>query len=169
MSCLLGDPIGDASRRGIEMARIIFKMEAEGLSQEFILKWFDFAQKYEGIADLLNLWIKETDQKERDEIIADLQDEFEEFQNAEIIKPARYIHFDNLDLIAQDVLEFKKYLTIEIGRWGGITKLSKATGIPVPSLSRFLNTPSLPRRITLEKIAKAMNLKESDLLAKWAA
>ena len=50
---------------------------------------------------------------------------------------------------------------------GSINKLSQETGIPQPSLSRFLNSASLPRRNTLEKIAKALGLKESTLLSKW--
>lgn len=167
MSSLMHSPIEDKKR--FEIARIVFKMADEaGLPQEFIFQLFCLAQKYEGIADLLNLWMNETDQKEKDTIVADLQDEIEEFHNSEIIKP-KYIHFDNLELIAQNIMEFKKSLRVVIDRWGGISKLSKETGIPIPSLSRFLNTPSLPRRITLEKIAKALNLKESDLLAKWAA
>jgi DNA-binding phage protein len=159
----------DLNKKRFEIARIIFKMEEEGLSQEFVFQLFCFAEKYEGIEDLLNQWNKETDQNEKDEIIADLQDEVEELQNAEIIQPLNYIRFDRLDVIAKNVMEFKKSLRIEIDRWGGIAKLSKETGIPIPSLSRFLSTPSLPRRITLEKIARALNLKESDLLSKWAA
>jgi DNA-binding phage protein len=156
-------------KKRFEIARVVFKMETEAnLPQEFIFQMFCLAQKYEGIADLLNLWMHETNQKEKDTIVADLQDEIEEFQNAEIIKP-KYLHFDNLELIAQNVMEFKKSLRIEIERWGGISKLSKETGIPIPSLSRFLKTPALPRRITLKKIAKALHLKESDLLSKWAA
>lgn len=168
MSNFMNKPVNDINKKRFEIARIVFKMAEEGLSQDFIFQLFCLAEKYEGIFDLLNLWINETDQKERDEIIADLQDEIEELQNAEIIKP-NYLHFDNLDLIAENVMDFKKSLRTEIERWGGISKLSKATGIPVPSLSRFLSTPSLPRRITLEKIARALNLRESDLLAKWAA
>jgi DNA-binding phage protein len=163
MSHLVDNCAEDKKR--FEIAKIVLKMEQEAdLSQEFVFQLFCFAQKYEGIADLLHFWMHESDQNEKNEIIADLQDEIEEFQNPEIVKPARYIHFDNLELIAKNVMEFKKALRIEIDRWGGISKLSKETGIPVPSLSRFLNTPSLPRRITLEKIAKALNLKESDLL-----
>lgn len=161
--------MNDRNKKRFEIARIVFKMAEEGLSQDFIFQLFCLAEKYEGIFDLLSLWINETDQKEKDEIIADLQDEVEELQSSEIIKPSKYLHFDNLDLIAKDVMEFKRSLRTEIERWGGISKLSKATGIPVPSLSRFLSTPSLPRRITLEKIARALNLRESDLLSKWAA
>lgn len=166
MSSLMNNPVNDKKR--FKIAMIVFKMAEEGLSQDFIFQLFCLAEKYEGIFDLLNLWVNETDQKEREEIIADLQDEIEELQNAEVVKP-QYIHFDNLDKIAEDVMQFKYSLRTEIDRWGGISKLSKATGIPIPSLSRFFNTPSLPRRITLEKIAKALNLKESDLLSKWAA
>lgn len=169
MSGLMNNPINEMNEKRFEIARIVFKMAEEGFSEDFTFHLFCFAQKYEGLFDLLSLWINETDQKEKDEIIADLQDEIEELQNAEIIRPSKYLHFDNLELIAKNVMRFKKSLRIEIERWGGISKLSKETGIPIPSLSRFLSTPSLPRRITLEKIAKALNLKESDLLSKWAA
>lgn len=55
-------------------------MAEEGLSQDFIFQLFCLAEKYEGIFDLLNLWINETDPKERGEIIADLQDEIEELK-----------------------------------------------------------------------------------------
>ena len=115
MSSLMNNPIEDKKR--FEIARIVFKIADEtGLSQDFIFQLFCLAQKYEGIADLLNLWMHETDQKEKDTIVADLQDEIEEFQNAEIIQP-KYIHFDNLDLIARDVMAFKKSLRVEIDRW----------------------------------------------------
>jgi DNA-binding phage protein len=168
MSGLGNNKSDDLNKKIFENAYIVFKMQEEGISREFAFQLFCFAEKYEGIADLLKLWINESDQHEKDELVADLQDEIEELQNAEILQP-KYIHFDNLDEIAKNVIEFKKSLRIEIDRWGGLTKLSKASGIPIPSLSRFLNTPSLPRRITLEKIAKAMNLKESEILSKWAA
>jgi DNA-binding phage protein len=168
MSSLMSNPAEDLNRKRFEIAWILFKMQEKGLSREFAFQLFCYAERYEGISDLLNLWINEADQSGKDEIIADLQDEIEELQNSEILQP-KYIHFDNLDEIAKDVMDFKKSLRVAIDRWGGITKLSKITGIPVPSLSRFLNTPSLPRRITLEKIAKAMNLKESEILSKWSA
>jgi DNA-binding phage protein len=41
---------------------------------------------------------------------------------------------------------------------GGISKLSELTGIPQPSLSRFFNSNAMPRRDTLLRIAKAMDL-----------
>lgn len=166
MSSLISNSTHEVYKKRFEIARIVFKMAEEGLPHDFIFQLFCLAEKYEGIADLLKLWVNEVEQKERDQIIADLQDEIEELQNADVLKP-KYLHFDNLDLIAKNVMEFKRSLRTEIERWGGVSKLSKATGIPVPSLSRFLNTSSLPRRITLEKIAKALKLKESDLLSKW--
>lgn len=155
-------------KKRLAIAKIVVKMIEEGMSEDFVLQLFPLAEKYEGLYDLLDLWAKETDKNEKDEIIADLQDEIEELQSEDkILIP--FIHFDNLELIAQNVMEFKKSLRTEIERWGGLTKLSKATGIPLPSLSRFLNSPSLPRRVTLEKIAKALNLRKSTLLSKWAA
>jgi len=52
-----------------------------------------------------------------------------------------------------------------------LNKLAEITKIPRPSLSRFFNTPSFPRRSTLEKIAQALDLRrdseEYKLLKKW--
>lgn len=43
---------------------------------------------------------------------------------------------------------------------GGISKLAELTGIPQPSLSRFFNSNAMPRKATVLKIAKALNLDE---------
>ena len=156
----------------IPLAPVAEKMMKEGLSKDFVLSLLPLAFHYEGVYDLIMMWGEETDQLVKDEIVADLQEELDEEQGSKIMLPRKlkkeeYLHFDNLEEIAKDVIEFKKYLRIEIDRWGSINRLSQETGIPQPSLSRFLNSASLPRRNTLEKIAKALGLKESILLSKW--
>ena len=50
---------------------------------------------------------------------------------------------------------------------GGISKLSELTGIPQPSLSRFFYSASMPKRITLLKIAKALNLSQVEIATEW--
>jgi DNA-binding phage protein len=154
----------------IILGEIANSMLATGISREFVASIIMLAFRYEGVYDLMVMWSTETDSELKDEIIADLQEEIDE--SSKIILPKHlekkdYFHFDNLDEIAKNIMAFKKNLKAEIERWGGVTKLAKETGIPQASLSRLLNSPSLPRRSTLEKIAKAMNLQESYLLSQW--
>lgn len=145
-------------------------MLAVGISREFVASIIMLAFRYEGVYDLLVMWSMETDSRLKDEIIADLQEEIDESSQLllpKYVEKRDYLHFDNLDEIAKNVMAFKKNLKAEIERWGGVSKLAKETGIPQASLSRLLGSPSLPRRSTLEKIAKAMNLQESHLLSQW--
>jgi DNA-binding phage protein len=154
----------------IILGAVAQKMVTDKLSEEFVSLTIRLAVRYEGIYDLMVMWSEETDADLKNEILADLQAEIDD--ESKMLMPSSlekkdYLHFDNLEAIAKDVVKFKKQLKIEIERWGGISKLSKETGIPQASLSRFLNAPSLPRRSTLEKIAKVMNLQDSKLLSEW--
>ncbi len=65
------------------------------------------------------------------------------------------------------LLNSKSNLRKKIDPKGGISELSGRTGIPRPSLSRFFSSSSMPRRTTLFKIAKALNLPESSISFKW--
>lgn len=49
-------------------------MEKAGLPESFIKDAVRTALDFEGVADLIKLWQDEEEQKERDEIIADIQD-----------------------------------------------------------------------------------------------
>jgi DNA-binding phage protein len=55
-----------------------------------------------------------------------------------------------------------------VTKHGGISKLSDLTGIPQPSLSRFFNSSSMPRRTTLLKIAKALKLDAVKTATEWS-
>jgi DNA-binding phage protein len=154
----------------ITLGEVARKMQGENLSEEFVVAAIVLALRYEGVYDLLVMWSEETDSNLKDEIIADLQAEIDDESKKLLpasLEKKNYLHFDNLAAIAKDVKEFKKQLKIEIERWGGVSKLSRETGIPQASLSRFLNSASMPRRSTLEKIAKVMNLQDSKLLIEW--
>jgi len=145
-------------------------MHSSGLSTEFVFLALRLGLRYEGVGDLMVMWFEDSDPEVKDDIIADLQAEIDE--TSEMVIPARlekedYLRFDNLETIAKDVMKFKNGLKTEIERWGGISKLAKETGIPQSSLSRFFSTPSMPRRSTLEKIAKAMHLQTSQILSDW--
>ncbi len=96
------------------------------------------------------------DPQERDEIVADIQESLDDYQDAPqspMQKP--YIDFDKLGDVAQEVLAKKAKLRDIIDRNGGVSAVAKRAGIAQPSLSRMLNSPSMPRRSTLYRIANA--------------
>ena len=80
---------------------------------------------------------------------------------------AAYIRFDDLESIAKDVRKVKNELLMTVNQRGGITQLSRLTGIPQPSLSRFFNTNSMPRRGALLKIAKALDSSAVQIATEW--
>lgn len=159
-----------SDQQRVRVYQIASKMKNEGLSDSFIAGAVKLAEYYEGAYDLFELWASEEDQNEKDNIVSDLQDEIDEYAEqpkTPVKKP--YISYSDLDKIAKDVAGFKARLKSMVDQWGGITKLSKETGIPQPSLSRFFKTTSMPRRTTLYKIAEALNLSEKEIITDWAA
>ncbi len=159
-----------SDQQRVHVYLIATQMKREGLSDSFIAGAVKLAEYYEGAYDLFQLWASEEDQNEKDQIISDLQDEIDEYTEqpkAPVKKP--YISYGDLDKIASNVIGFKARLKSMVDQWGGITKLSKETGIPQPSLSRFFKTASMPRRTTLYKIAEALNLSEKEIITDWAA
>ncbi|MGE0174188.1 MAG: hypothetical protein AB7T49_15430 [Oligoflexales bacterium] len=76
---------------------------------------------------------------------------------------ATYIRFTDLNKVAVDVQKFKDALRLLVDQKGGLNELSKLTGIPQPSLSRFFGSPSMPRRVTLLKIGRALRLEGVDI------
>lgn len=148
---------------------ILNEMRRLGFESAFIFALMETCQRYEGIRDLMKMWFDETIPKERDRIIADLQEALDDIKDAPQRPEERpYIHASNLDEIRGDVLQFKHYLREEVDRQGGISELARKTGIPQPSLSRFFSSTSMPRRTTLYRIAKALNLPESAIGFKWS-
>jgi transcriptional regulator with XRE-family HTH domain len=51
---------------------------------------------------------------------------------------------------------------------GGIKHLAELTGISQPSLSRFFNSATMPRRATLQKIARALKLSQVQIAREWS-
>lgn len=140
------------------MNKAIFtQMQKYELPECFILNAIKTATIFDGVADLINLWSKEKDQKECEEIIADIQDMVDECsqkgKDEEI-----YVKFNDLEAISKDIRAFKDSLLQLVIEQGGIRKLSELTGIPQPSLSRFFNSNSMSRRTTVLKIPKVLDL-----------
>jgi DNA-binding phage protein len=151
----------------VKLFAIAIQMKKAGLADSFIVNAVQIASEFEGVADLMQLWTDETDETEKEEIIADIQDMIDACAQKEKSEEI-YVKFNDLDAIAKNVRAFKDSLYQEIMERGGIGKLSELTGIPQLSLSRFFNSNAMPRRATLLKIAKKLNLDEIKIDLLWS-
>jgi hypothetical protein len=153
--------------RNVELIEIGHQMKQEKLSNTFVAAAVQTAFQYEGVYDLMKMWSEESDKKEKDEIIADIQDMIDECAQKEKIEGA-YIRFDDLGKIAKNIRSFKDNLRMIVDKKGGIKAVAELTGIPQPSLSRFFSSNTMPRRVTLLKIARALNLGQVQIATEWS-
>lgn len=157
----------DTSSNDVELFEIAHKMKIEKLPDSFISAAVKTGMQYEGVSDLLKLWFYEDTAEERNEIIADIQELIEDCQlktNDKVVT----IKINDLDAISKDIRKFKDSLLCIVDQKGGISHLAELTGIPQPSLSRFFNSNSMPRRITLLKIRNALKLETIEIDKHWA-
>jgi DNA-binding phage protein len=156
-------------RGDLHVLDILNEMRRRGLESAFICSLMEYCQRYEGIRDLMEMWFDEADSKEQAKIIIDLQESLDDIMDAySQLEERSNLPSNDLDEIKSNVLKIKERLREEADRQGGISELARRTGIPQPSLSRFFSSASMPRRTTLYKIAKALNLPESVIGFKWA-
>ena len=151
----------------IELIEIGSLMHKANLPNTFVAAAVETAFAFEGVYDLMKMWAEESDKKEREEIVADIQDLINDCSQKEKIDGV-YIRFDDLEKIASNIRTFKDSLLLKVNNRGGISKLSELTGIPQPSLSRFFNSSSMPQRATLLKIAKALGLSQVEIATEWS-
>jgi DNA-binding phage protein len=143
-------------------------MKAAGLPVEFVSSAMQLALQNEGALDLMELWIEEVDEVERGRIEADFQeliDDIREAPNGHLQKPK--INYKELDAVAAQVMEHKVRLRALVEKHGGVSAVARQAGIPQPSLSRMLNSAVMPRRSTLWKIARALDVSESEIIGEW--
>ena len=151
----------------LELFEIATVMKKMGLPARFIAAAVETAMAFEGVYDLMTLWMNEGDAKERDEILADIQDMIQDCAQ-EDRKEAPSIRFNDLEAVGENIRAFKDSLLHTVSENGGIKRLSVLTHIPQPSLSRFFNSASMPHRSTLLKIAKALKLNAVKISTEWA-
>jgi DNA-binding phage protein len=163
-------PFKTTPEQVMKLAAIMVDMEGAGLDRDFIVAASELARTDQGIYDLMALWEEgERDPTERDEIIADIQESIDDYAEAPatpLKKP--YIKYDDLEDVAAQVVAKKAKLRDIIDRHGGVSAVAQKAGIPQPSLSRMLNSPSIPRRSTLYRIANALDLPESEIVTEWS-
>src|ERR1700724_1714016 len=88
--------------RRVEIIEIGHQMNQARLAKKFIASAVETAFEFEGVYDLMKMWADERDTKERDEIIADIQDLVDDCNQKEKIEGV-YIRFDDLDAIAKNI------------------------------------------------------------------
>ena len=155
------------SAQQVKLFAIAVKMKKTGLADSFVVDAVRTALEFEGVADLMNLWMDEADKKVRDEIVADIQEMIDECAPKGKVEEI-YVKFNDLDAIAKNIRAFKDSLLQMVVERGGISKLSELTGMPQPSLSRFFNSNAMPQRSTVLKIAKALDLGEIKMDDLWS-
>jgi DNA-binding phage protein len=151
----------------VEAIEIGHMMNKSGLPHKFIAAAVETAFEFEGVYNLMKMWVDEGVKKERDKIVADIQDLIADCAQKEIVDGV-FIRFDDLETIAKDIRGFKDNLRVTVDKIGGIKKLAELTGIPQPSLSRFFGSATMPRRLTLLKIAHALNLSQIEIATEWS-
>lgn len=153
----------------VQAARHVVAMDAAGLPTDFVGRVLELAQEDQGVFELLELWVEAAESpSEREHIVANLSeiiDEHDELPAKTVHKPK--INFENLPEIADQVAAHKQKLRQLIDRHGGVTEVARRAGMPQPSLSRMLNSASMPRRTTLYRIARALDVDESEVVAEW--
>src|SRR5476649_2252945 len=128
----------------MKLFEIALRMKKKGLSDEFVIMAIKTALYYEGIAELVELWDQETDVSEQNEIIADIQEMIEACSCSEITEYS-CIKFNDLEMIAKHIRQFKDSLLALVSEAGGLKMLSEKTKIPQSSLSRFFNSNAMPQ------------------------
>ena len=143
--------------------QIALEMRQAGESEAFALKAAELAGEWEGVFDLMVLWREADTNDDKEETIIALQETIDDIEHTPRRQDLPKIPYEHLDAVKDEVLAFKAELRKKVDQWGGISRLARETGIPQPSLSRFFNSPSLPRRTTLYKIASATGLAAIDV------
>ncbi len=143
-------------------------MVRANLDFDWVIAVATLAKTDQGAFDLMKLWHHAEDKASKAEIVADLQDTLDDYVDSPSEPTQRpKIPFDDLPAVTRNVLAEKKKLRDLIDRHGGVSAVAKKSGIPQPSLSRMLNSASMPRRSTLYKIAIALGIPESKIVMEW--
>lgn len=161
-------PAQSDADRTIRLAAIVTAMANAGLPSGFVAACNKYALSDQGIYELMELWSEAVTEEDRDQALADLQ----ELINDKRSLPAKpeerpYITFDSLDRVGESIAAHKGRLRVLVEKNGGVVAVAKKMGVPQPSLSRMLNSGSMPRRTTLYKLATALGVPESEIVGEY--
>ena len=151
----------------LDLAEVAGHMRTAGLPTDFTAAALRGADADEGIAELMILW-NQSNADDRDKIIADIQDLLDDANDLAMPPaPRPRVSYKDLDHVVAGVRAHKQRLRDLIDRHGGVSEVARRSGIPQPSLSRLLNSGSMPRRTTLYKLASALDVSEAEIVGEW--
>lgn len=160
-------PFKTTDEQVLMLASFMVAMKEARLDPSFIVRASELARFDQGVFDLMALWLA-ADEAGRAEIVADLQDSLDDYEDAPRAPTEKpYLPYERLEEVATRVVAEKARLRALIDRHGGVSAVAARAGIPQPSLSRMLNSASIPRRSTLYKIANALQLAETEIAMEW--
>ncbi len=144
-------------------------MKDDNAPLPFVIAALKAAMTSKAVFLQLQLWDEFADHPEdQAEVLADIQ-EYLDARSEDSEKAKRSISEDVTLQVIKDVMELKDRMRAQLEAEGvSLKELSERTGMASPSLSRFFNTASRPRRTTLRKIAEAMDWNEADIASDWA-
>lgn len=161
-------PFQTTPQQRLQAAKLAVSMAASGLSEDFVGRALELASTDQGVFELMELWGEADNPHDRDEAIADIQEAIEEAaEDRQGILQKPRLDFDRLDGVVASIVDHKKRIRQLIDQAGGVSQVARLSGIPQPSLSRMLNSASMPRRSTLFKIARALDVEESEIVTEW--
>lgn len=154
----------DLLQRRYEAVEFAKAMQESGIDVQFILDVLNYVSAdHRGVFELMALWSEADNDADRDAAVADLHDLLEDLSHKGPPTEKPKIKPGELPKLIDGIKTYKAKLRNLIDSRGGITKVSELCGIPQPSLSRMLNSASMPRKTTLYKIAAALGLPESEI------
>jgi hypothetical protein len=161
-------PFQTTPEQALKAAEYAMKMKQEGIPSLFIGQALVLARVDQGAYELMELWAESDSSSNKDELIADLQELLDDHRELSGVKTAGPIPGGAIESVSTKIAQHKRKLRNLIDQRGGVTKAARLTGIPQPSLSRMLNSGSMPRKSTLHRIARGLEIDESEIVAEWA-
>ena len=153
----------------ITICKIAAEMAKAKLPSEFIARTVKVAWESKSGFDILLLWQDADTQEFKDKVVLLLEKFFEDLEDFETTKtyedPIK--SEQELDELTQKIMDYKKWLRSVVDKWGGVSKLAKTIGVSQPSMSDFFRSASVPKKVTVDKIANVLNLHDEKIYPDW--
>ena len=153
----------------VTICQIASDMAKAKLPSEFIAKAVQVAWESKSGFDILMLWQDADTQEFKDRVVMLLEKFFEDLEDFEATKiyEAPLKSDQELDELTQKIMDYKKWLRSVVDKWGGVSKLAKTIGVSQPSMSDFFRSASVPKKVTVDKIAQAINIDNEKIYPNW--
>jgi len=153
------------AKRAMDAAVIAGRMREAGLPDVFCAELIKLAPAYNSIFRMMTFWEGAVDNAEKQEIVADLQEMIDDSKQRYEERPS--LRQRDVESVIRTIREFKDRLAMRIEENGGVTEVARKIGMPQSSLSRLLNSASMPRRVTVLKLAKVLGLSEAEIAIEY--